>query len=251
MANNKTKSDRIHDKLPKALNTKNNTNWKAIIEALGEGDQSSADLLTEVIKQLFIKTASRPYIDKLGSNVNVERPRLIGMTDEDFRKYIPIVAYKPKQVKLILDKLLDVFFFKELTTAYILSSKWEPFIFEDGWQLEYKVDEYYDELIQFSSDYFEDINAVSANEIVSAINRQAKYSFAVKLDDSISKKTYIRLFTKTIGSKGSIRMTGGRANIALQFDGYNVDAGLSTNAEWTVTKIGDLITFTNTGGNDP
>ena len=34
--NNKGKIDQIHDLLPKHLNSKSNTNWKALVDALGE-----------------------------------------------------------------------------------------------------------------------------------------------------------------------------------------------------------------------
>ena len=108
MANNRTKVDRIHDNMSRFFRTRQNPNWKALVEALGESDQQLSDLVEEVRKQFFVKTASRPYLDRLGSNVKVSRPRFVGMDDPTFRKYVPILAYQPKQVKLVLDLLLDV-----------------------------------------------------------------------------------------------------------------------------------------------
>src|SRR5574337_2292 len=105
MAGNKTKIDRIHDQMPRFFKTRVNPNWKAVIEAIGQSDQELADLVEEVRKQFFIKTASRPYIDRLGSNLRVSRPRLIGMDDPTFRTYVPVLAYQPKQVKAVLDSL--------------------------------------------------------------------------------------------------------------------------------------------------
>jgi len=251
MASNKGKIDQIHDLLPKHLASKSNTNWKALVDAIGEQDQNTADLVTEVRKQFFVKTASRPYLDRLAANNKIARPRLVGMDDPSFRQYIPVLSYQPKQVKLIIDQLLDIFFFKESTTAFITSSNFQPFNLNNGWELELSVDEQYDDRIIFTAADFTDINNATANEIVAAINRQTKYSYATAYYDSITKNTFIRMFTNTVGSKGSLRILGGRANTALRFDGFVSTAGNGINTQWTVTKVGDEATFTNTGGADP
>lgn len=249
--NNKGKIDQIHDLLPKHLSSKTNTNWKALVDAIGEQDQSTADLVAEVRKQFFVKTASRPYLDRLAANNKIARPRLVGMDDPSFRQYIPVLSYQPKQVKLIIDQLLDIFFFKESTTAFITSSAFQPFDFQDGWELEFSVDEQYTDRIIFKTSDFGNIHAAQANEIVASINRQTKYCYATAYYDSITKNTFIRMFTNTVGSKGSLRILGGRANIALQFNGFLINAGNGINTQWTVTKVGDEATFTNTGGADP
>lgn len=251
MAQNKGKIDQIHDLLPKHLNSKTNENWKALVDALGEQDQNTADLVTEVRKQFFVKTASRPYLDRLAANNKIARPRLVGMDDPSFRQYIPVLSYQPKQVKLIIDQLLDIFFFKESTTAFITSTAFQPFNLNDGWELELNVDEQYIDRVIFKIADFTDINNANANEIVAAINRQTKYSYATAYYDSITKNTFIRMFTNTVGSKGSLRILGGRANTALRFDGFISDSGNGVNTQWTVSKVGDEVTFANTGGADP
>jgi len=251
MTQNKNHVDRIHDELPRYYRTRQNPNWKALVEALGESDQRLANLTEEVRQQFFVKTASRPYIDRLGANFKVSRPRFVGMQDTDFRRYIPILAYQPKQVKLVMDMLLDVFFFKETTTSFTQSLASDPFVLKDGWELSYKVDQINEERIVFKTDNFTNISAAIAEEIVSAINRQAQNSFAIVFDDRIQKKKFIRIFSNTIGSKGSIQVIGGRANIGLQFRGYNEGAGSSIGTAWTITKAGDTMTFQHTGGPTP
>lgn len=248
MASNKGKTDQIHELLPKHLGSRQNTNWKALAEALGQSDQQTADLVAEVRKQFFVKTASRPYLDRLAANSKIARPRLVGMDDPSFRQYIPVLSYQPKQVKLIIDQLLDIFFFKESTTAFITSDNFSPFSLKDTWELDILVDEQYRERITFKTSDFTDISAASADEIVSAINRQAKYCYATSYYDSITQNTFIRMFTNTVGSKGSLRILGGRANVALRFDGFISTAGNGSSTEWTVTKVGDEVTFQNTGG---
>lgn len=251
MANNKTKVDRLHDLLPAHFNSRGNENWKALIEALGGVDQDTADLVAEVRKQFFVKTASRPYLDRLAANNKIARPRLVGMDDPSFRDYIPVLSYAPKQVKLIVDQLLDIFFFKESTTAFITSQNQSPFFLEDGWQFEYIVDEVYSERITFKTGDFTNIAAATADEVVAAINRQAKYSYATADYDSITKNTFIKLFTKTIGSKGSIRITGGRANTSFRFNGFIDTAGNGADTQWTISKVGDLVTYEHTAGTSP
>lgn len=248
MAQNKGKTDQIHELLPKHLGSRQNTNWKALAEALGQSDQQTADLVAEVRKQFFVKTASRPYLDRLAANSKIARPRLVGMDDPSFRQYIPVLSYQPKQVKLIIDQLLDIFFFKESTTAFITSDNFSPFSLKDTWELDILVDEQYRERITFKTSDFTDISTATADEIVSAINRQAKYCYATSYYDSITQNTFIRMFTNTVGSKGSLRILGGRANVALRFDGFISTAGNGSSTEWTVTKVGDEVTFQNTGG---
>jgi len=251
MAGNKTKTDALHDLLPSHFNSRTNPNWKALLDAIGSKDQETADLVAAVRDQFFVKTASAPYLDRLAANNMISRPSLVGMDDPSFRQYIPILSYSPKQVKLIIDQLLDIFFFKQSTTAFITTTLAEPFALQDGWEFEYTVDQINDERIQFSASDFIDITNASANEVVAAINRQTQYSYATADYDSITKNTYIQLFTNTIGSKGSLQIEGGRANVAFQFNGFISGAGQGANTQWTVTKIGQDVTFTNTGGQSP
>jgi len=252
MADAKGKIDNLHDQMPAVFDTRNNVNWKALIESIGGQDQATIDLIESVRAQFFIKTASRPYIDRLGTASLVQRPQFVGMDDPTFRQFIPVMSYNPKQVKLVLDQLLDLFFFKDSTTSFISSSQASPFTLADGWELEYDVDDFTTERIEFRADEFTDISNATANEVVAAINRQTSNSYAIAFEDSITKAIYIRIFTNTIGAKGSIEITGGRANIGLQFEGFNTEAGQGGNSEFTISKIGDTVTMVYTGtGNSP
>ena len=247
MAQKKSRIDNLHDNMPAIFNTRENVNWRAILESIGGADQDTLDLIESVRQQFFVKTATRPYIDRLGSAIKVNRPRFVGMDDADFRTFIPVMSYQPKQVKLVMDSLLDLFFFKESTTSFISSVMAEPFNLQDNWELEYLVDSTFDERIQFTAEEFSDISNATAKEIVASINRQSIHSYAIAFEDSITKQTSVRIFTKTVGSKGSLEITGGRANIGLQFEGYNTEAGQGINTEWEVTKVGDTTTLRYTG----
>ena len=252
MADAKGKIDNLHDQMPAVFDTRNNVNWKALIESLGEQDQATIDLIESVRAQFFIKTAARPYIDRLGTANLVQRPQFVGMDDPTFRQFIPVMSYNPKQVKLVLDQLLDLFFFKDSTTSFVSTNQFSPFTLSDGWELEYNIDDFTTERIEFRAAEFTDITNAEANEVVAAINRQTSSSYAIAFEDSITKAVYIRIFTNTIGSKGSVEITGGKANIGLQFEGFNAGAGQGGNSEYTISKIGDTVTMTYTGtGNSP
>jgi hypothetical protein len=251
VANNRNFIDLLHDNLNPYFKTRSNPNWKAIVEAIGEADNDVADLVKAVREQFFISTAERPYLDTHGTNVGVIRPRVVGMDDSSFRQYIPVLSYQPKQVKLIIDQLLDIFFFRESTTAFSQSAAESPYALEDSWELVYKVDGINEENIVFTADQFSNIAAATAEEIAAAVNRQAQYSFAIPFNDLVVKKEYVRIFSKTVGSKGSIEMRGGRANISMRFNGTISGAGSGTTTQWLISIVGDTVTFQHAGGTPP
>lgn len=246
-----TKTDRIFDLLPKYLNARADENWSSIISAIGSEDERLAQLAEEVRKQFFVKTSSRPYIDHLAANNNLQRPKFVGMSDTDFRRFVPILSYQPKQVKRIIDEMLDLFFFKEATTAFLSTQLYEPFVLKDTWNLEITIDSLNQEYIVFRTSDFTSISAATANEVAAAYNRQAKYSYAITYYDSPTKHTYIRIFSNTIGAQGSITVTGGLANIALELNGFLNDLGSGSNTQWVVSKVGSTVTFTYNAGTAP
>lgn len=248
---NPTKTDRIFELLPKFLNARADENWSSIISAIGSEDERLAKLAEQVRNQFFVKTANRPYLDRLAANSNISRPRFVGMSDTDFRRLIPILSYQPKQVKRIIDELLDLFFFKDATTAFLSTASFEPFLLEDGWSLELKIDSLNFEHIVFRATDFVDVTMATAEEIAASYNRQAKYSYAISFYDSVTKHTYVRIYTSTIGAQGSMNITGGLACIALEPNGFLTNLGTGTNTQWVVTKIGNVVTFTYNGGTQP
>ena len=249
MANN-TKIDELHDQL-KNFNTRTNPNWNALVTAIGQEDENIAQLVAAVRQQFFVKTSSRPYLDRLASNSNIVRPKFLGMNDATFQEYIPILSYQPKQVKHIIDQLLNIFFAAESTTAFIVSGMHEPYNLQNGWSLQYTVDQINQENINFYTTDFTNINAATAIEIVSAINRQSLYSYATVDYDNVTKNNYVKIFTNTSGSHGSLIMNGGQVDAVLQFNGFNINAGNGTDTQWTVTKIGQTVSFAWTGGTYP
>lgn len=246
-----TKTDRIFDLLPKYLNAREDANWSSIISAIGSEDERLAKLAEEVRKQFFVKTSSRPYIDRLAANNNLQRPRFVGMSDNDFRRFIPIMSYQPKQVKRIIDEMLDLFFFKDATTAFLSTELYEPFTLKDTWDLRIQVDGLNEEHIVFRVGDFTNISSAHADEVAASYNRQAKYSYAIPYYDSTTKHTHVRIFSNTIGAQGSMDILGGLANIALEPNGFLNDLGTGSNTQWVVSKVGNTVTFTYNAGTPP
>lgn len=246
-----TKADRIFDLLPKYFNARANENWSSLISAIGSEDERLAQLAEQVRKQFFVKTAERPYLDRLAANHNLQRPRFVGMSDSDFRRFIPIMSYQPKQVKRIIDELLDLFFLRDATTAFLSSELYEPFILEDTWTLDILVDSLNQERVVFRASDFTNIAAATAAEVVAAYNRQAKFSYAITYYDSATKQTYVRIFSNTIGAQGSMQITGGLANIGLELNGFLHELGSGSNTQWLVTKLGTTMTFKYNAGTEP
>lgn len=251
MANNKTKVDRLKDMMPEHFGVKTNPNWSALLDAIGTSDQKTTDLIEEVHKQFFVKTAYRPYLDVLGNNENIQRPPQVGMDDPTFRNFIPVLSYQPKQIKQIIDQLLNIFFAQTSTTAYVTSQNNSPYALANGDSFNYLVDEVNTENIIFNANDFTDISHATVDEVVAAWNRQAQYSYTIHYHNSITKQDFIQLFTKTVGSTGSIRILGGEAAIAFAFNGFNLLAGLGANTQWVVTKVGQLVTMTYLSGGSP
>ena len=225
-----------------------NPNWEALTAAIGDRDQEMFDLLEDIKKELSFLSADGVYLDRIASNLKIIRDYRVGMSDISFRKYIYTMSFAPKQIKKTIDDILDIFYSKEHTTAYVATTVYETFALKDGWTLEYTVDKTNIETITFVTDNFVNINAATAMEVVNAINSQALYSFAAPDYNLQNNVNYVRVYTNTLGTSGSIEITGGLSNIALKFENFNANAGNGFATTWQISKIGQTVSFTRLAG---
>ncbi len=237
--------------LPSFFNARQNTNWKALVEAIGQNDDNVALLIQQVKNEIFAKTADGIYLDRVGNNTGVIRPKDVGMQDDDYREYIPIMSYMPKQIKKTINELIKIYFSEECTNAYIDSTMPSPYNLDDGYTLKYKLDNQNEELIEFKTDDFVNIHAATADEIVSIINRTSRYAFANTIYDNINRVEYVRIYTKTTGREGFIELTGGTSDIFLKFEGFNTYSGNGNDTQWFIDKVGNLMQFKYIGGTNP
>jgi hypothetical protein len=197
----------------------NQKNFQAVMGAIGQSDADLENLFIEVRKQLFVDTAEGQYLDMLGANVGVIRPPLIGMVDRDYKEFIKLQTYYPKQIKQLLFRLMELFYGRDTIKANIRSTATGPFVIFDKANLLIKVDGF-EELIEitFSAASFNNPNNVTAEEIAAQINAQAPSSiFAATYFNAIDKFDFVEIFTNTFGPVGSIEIVGGSANRFLKF----------------------------------
>lgn len=107
-----TKKEKLKRFFPSLYKIGTNENLKAFIESIGESDDNVVNQIKNAKEQIFVNTAQGSYLDRLGSNVGVERPILetFSISDDEFRNIIKILSFYPKQVKDTMLDLLEAFF---------------------------------------------------------------------------------------------------------------------------------------------
>jgi len=215
-----------------------NPNWKALLSAIGEIDDEVMDQVEFVRNNLLWTTAKGQYLDALASNHGIKRPKGAGMSDKRFRKYAPIMAYAPKQVRQTIEQLLEIFYTSNLTSAFVESTIFETCFIKDGWILDYTVDDIHHESIVFSAEYFTDLSSATPEEIATCITASANHSYADVFYNRITKQKSLRLYSKTAGVNSSIRINSGLMIYPMQFKGIiNTPA-----SDWSIIHNGvDLI----------
>jgi hypothetical protein len=194
-------------------------NFRAVLSAIGQSDAELENLFLEVRKQLFVDTAEGQYLDMLGSNSGVVRPPLVGMVDEDFREFIKLQTYHPKQIKLLLFRLMELFYGRDTIKASIRSQATGPYSILSTSNLLIRVDESPDIIeIVFNASQFNDPNNVTSAELAAQINAQAPNAiFGATYYNAIDKQEFLEVYTNTFGPVGSITVVGGTANRFLKF----------------------------------
>lgn len=122
-----SKLNRLIKTIPSIYNPTVNTPINGILQAWATGDEDIVQQLIETKKQLFVETAEGSFLDSLASNVGVDRPLLIALSDIFFRDLIISLSYSPKQVRKTMYEVLDVFWGPTYSRANITSSITELF----------------------------------------------------------------------------------------------------------------------------
>lgn len=242
-------------------------NFSALMGAIAQSDADLTNLFIDVRQQLFIDTASGQYLDMLGSNVGVTRPPLIGMVDQDFRSFIKLETYYPKQIRQLLFRLMELFYGTDTIKASAISATPGPYAVFDGADLQVNIDGIGDFDIVFSVSDFNTPSSVSSTELAADINSKISSAlFASVYTNATDKLDFLQLFTNTYGPVGSITITGGSANRFLKFPStFNLGADISSqyrlvkqsttmllywaggdNPEFSLLNVGDSVILTGT-----
>jgi len=220
-----SKLTRLQKTLPAIFKPNINPFIKALIGMWANGLEEIQVQVDEVHDQLFIELADGNYLNDLGKNVGVNKPSFVtladgtkellpGMADSSFRKLIPIMSFYPKQLKYTIISALDLFWGPTYSRSTITANNDEPYDLSGGKFLILKVDGDIDVTITFKDSDFETPAQATVDEVIAVINGTTETVTAISYYNYETASNYVRIYTNTIGTSGSIQITGGTANTA-------------------------------------
>jgi len=227
-------------------------NVDAVLYSLATATSYLVNSVYAVNQNLFITTASAQYIDLLLSSYGITRPAQIGISDGAFRA-IGLEVKNRKQVRDLINNLLDIIFSDEFCKATDSATAVEPYNLADGDTLIVSFDGATPVTIPFLAANFTNIHAALAVEIADAVvaylNSQGLSGLAAVKNNGLGN--YVELVSNTIGPRSSVTVMGGRAQNVLLFP-ESVGAGGNASTQWTLSVQSDgRIRFTWSGGANP
>lgn len=228
-------------------------NTDAILNALAAG--SSSYLINNVAAvndNLYIATAVDIYLDQRLADAQIVRPANVGLSDDVFRQ-IGIEVKNRKQVRDLINNLLDSIFGDEFVRALSKSAAIEPYSLVDGDQLLISFDNQTAIPVTFVTGDFQNIASAKAQEVADAITKNLRSlgftGTAIAKNDG--NGGYVELLSDTVGPRSSVTVFGGRAQNELLFNSA-VPAGGNMSTQWTLSlQSGGVIRFTWSGGANP
>ena len=228
-------------------------NVDAVLNALAASNASylinSASAIND---QLYIVTASGQYLDERLAQYGISRPSAVGLSDDTFRQ-IGIAVKNRKQVRDLIDQLLDAIFGDEFTKATNSSTMFEPYDLSDGDTLIVNFDDHSTATIIFSADQFTNIHAALAQEVADAIasSLSTQGVSGAAIANNNGNGNFVELISSTIGPASSVTVLGGSAQNELVFPA-SVAAGGNMSTQWTLSlQPGGLVRFTWSAGANP
>lgn len=228
-------------------------NTSAVLSALSTGTSYLINSVQAVNANLFITTASAQYLDLLLSQYGITRPASVGISDDVFRE-IGLQVKNRKQVRDLINDLLDAIFGDEFVKATNSATMLEPYNLNDGDTLIISFDNQAPITVTFETAEFVDIHAAKAIEVADAIvasltSRNLTGLATIKNDGN---GNYVELVSSTIGPRSSVTVLGGSAQNILIFPTPAPGTGGNASTQWTLSTQSDgKIRFTWSGGADP
>jgi hypothetical protein len=225
---------------------------QAVLNALAIPSAYLVNSIQAVNNSLYIVTAQGNYLDLLLANYGISRDPTIGLSDDIFRT-IGIQVKNRKQVRDLINNILDIIFGDEFCKANSSSQNFEPYALIDGDTLIINFDGATTNTITFHTSQFTNIAAATALEVADAISIGLS-SLGVSGKAIVSNDgngNYVELVSGTIGASSSVTVLGGRAQNVLLFPS-TVPAAGNFSTQWTISIVsGGNLKFTWTGGADP
>jgi hypothetical protein len=239
-------------------------NVDAVLYALAEGSASYlVNNVQAVNDMLYIVTASERYLDERLADVGITRPPSIGLSDDIFRE-IGIQIKNRKQVRDLINALLNAIFGDEFVRANSASRAFEPYNLESnvdpsfgfcslpqygtqgsctlnggvwttGSTLKLQFDSGAVATVALYPQAFQNFSAATAQEVADAITKslrnQGLSGTAIAKNDGSGP--YVELLSDTIGPASSVTVFGGSAQNVLKFDAP-VFSGNNAFTQWTL-----------------
>lgn len=228
-------------------------NTDAVLTALAAGASSYLiNNVSAVNDQLYIATASGTYLDQRLSESGIVRPAAVGLSDDVFRQ-IGIQVKNRKQVRDLMNNLLDAIFGDEFVRASDKSNAFEPYNLSNGSSLIINFDSNQTVTINFTTGEFQNIAAAKAQEVADAITKTLRSQglTGTAISNNDGNGAYVEILSDTIGAASSVTVMGGSAQNQLQFDAA-VSAGGNLSTQWTLSlRPGGIVRFTWSGGANP
>ena len=221
--------------------------WNSILAALATGDETNWTNAQLAFSQLYLSTASGVYLNRRAAESGQLNPVNVGLTDELFRKLAITTKTRALSQEAILE-VLEVFYGIEATKANIISTQIQPFALKDGDELSILIDEKLTARVPFVRSHYANIALATAEEVSAEINRTLTLlgSNAYAIDNAGA----VQIYSGSRGLTSSVRIIGGRAQIALQFPTVLFNTSF-TSVTWDVALSPDVtgnLRFTETTG---
>ncbi len=227
-------------------------NVNAVLNSLATSSAYLVNSVQAVNNSLYVVTAQGPYLDLKLANYGITRDPLIGISDDVFRT-IGIQVKNRKQVRDLINNILDAVFGDAFCKATSDAENVEPYALQDGDTLIINYDGADTVTVTFSASNFTNIAAATAQEVADAIaiSLSSQNLSGSAIVNNNGNGNYVRLISQTIGASSSITVLGGSAQNVLQFPA-EINSGGNSTTQWTITPAnGGLLRFTWSGGGDP
>jgi len=226
----------------------------ALLYSIAQGDEYNIRNSDAMFLNMFVKTASGPYLDTLAGNYGIVRPNNIGVRDEVIKRII-CETLNDHTISNTLLTILDIYFSQFQTKAWVESAASENYALSDGDNLIVLFDGSARYEFTFLNDNFTNIGNATAEEVADVITQKLhdlnSSGYAVSYYDVNSSSKKVRILSDTKGPRSSVTILGGKANNVFQFSTLLPTTQIA-NTEFTITNpVDNTFRFTWTNGTNP
>lgn len=191
--------------IPRVFNPEFNRVLYALLTAIATADDDVETSIEEGKKQLFVRTATGRYLDRIANSLGVARPATLGLSDEDFQNLIPNLSLKPKSIRKAFYDTADIFWGPLFSRANITSNNSAPFNVSTGDIISVRIDARSIQNVKVLTRDIAVNGAATANEIQVILSRIKGATIEI-VDDGMTGDLFINLRTNTPGSTGQVEI---------------------------------------------